>query len=382
MDPGLCECDPRGTLSDTCSSSGECECRDNVEGRHCDRCRPGTFLLRQSHQAGCLNCYCSGVTQECGEAVLYWSTLRMPIYDQNHGFRLTDKRQSLDKRTELELVNSELRYRYSGRERMVYYWELPHQFLGNKITAYGGNMTVVQRFTVAGSRAAPLSDSDVIMIGNGLGKIVGWFPFGLMLYFGFFGLFDYGTNHLMNLIISALHYVFDYDRSPNEMERHRIPIYEEGWTIRRGSAGRPVTREEYLRVLSSIDTILVRASVARNIESAAISRVNMDIAVPQVTGGPPTQGAEECRCPRGYRGFSCEECSVGYYRDPSDMVPGPLGACVKCPCNDNEQACGLGQSGRVECRCKDGWDGAYCDTRGKYKNDIFVGLGNSILLMA
>ena len=110
-------------------------------------------------------------------------------------------------------------------------------------------------------------------------------------------------------------------------------------------------------MLSSIDTILVRASVARNMESAAISRVNMDIAVPQVTGGPPTVGAEECRCPPGYRGFSCEECSVGHYRDG--------GQCVKCPCNDHEEACGLGQSGRVECRCKDGWGGAYCESRGK-----------------
>ena len=95
----------------------------------------------------------------------------MPIYDQNHGFRLTDKRQSLDKAAELELGSSELRYEYSGLERMAYYWELPHQFLGNKITAYGGNMTVVQSFTVTGARAVPLSDSDVIMIGNGLGKV-------------------------------------------------------------------------------------------------------------------------------------------------------------------------------------------------------------------
>ena len=170
VDSDTCQCDPRGTQSDTCASSGACECRNNVEGRNCDRCKPGTFLLHEAHEAGCLQCYCSGVTQECGEAVLYWSTLRMPIYDQDHGLRLTDKRQSLDKGAELELVSAELRYEYSGRERMAYYWELPHQFLGNKITAYGGNMTVVQRFTVTGGRAVPLNDSDVIMIGNGLGK--------------------------------------------------------------------------------------------------------------------------------------------------------------------------------------------------------------------
>ena len=74
VDPGTCQCDPRGTLSDTCASSGECECRVNSEGRNCDRCRPGTFLLHEFHEAGCLQCYCSGVTQECSKAVLYWST--------------------------------------------------------------------------------------------------------------------------------------------------------------------------------------------------------------------------------------------------------------------------------------------------------------------
>ena len=164
------------------------------------------------------------------------------------------------------------------------------------------------------------------------------------------------------------------EHNPYEKERRRIPIYEEGWSLRRGSASRPATREEYLRVLSSIDTILVRASVARNMETAAISRVNMDIAVPQETGGPPTVGAEECRCPPGYRGFSCEECAVGYYRDS-----GPQGQCVKCPCNDNEQACGLGQSGRVECRCKDGWGGAYCESRGEYSSALGHHLGSFVL---
>ena len=174
-----------------------------------------------------------------------------------------------------------------------------------------------------------------------------------------------------------MHYAFTTERIPNQQERRRIPIYEEGWSLRRGSASRPATREEYLRVLSSIDTILVRASVARNMETAAISRVNMDIAVPQATGGPPALGAEECRCPPGYRGFSCEECAVGHYREAGSGPLG-LGRCVKCPCNDNEQACGLGQSGRVECRCKDGWGGAFCDSRGEYNLNI---LGHPLTML-
>ena len=117
-----------------------------------------------------MSCYCSGVTDECDEASLYWSTLRYPIYDDNHGLRLTDIRQSMDKTGELQLGSGELSYRYGPQDRRVYYWELPYQFLGNKITAYGGNMTIVQRYTSTSGRATPLSDSDVIMIGNDLSK--------------------------------------------------------------------------------------------------------------------------------------------------------------------------------------------------------------------
>ena len=38
-----------------------------------------------------------------------------------------------------------------------------------------------------------------------------------------------------------MHYAFDTEGNPNEKERRRIPIYEEGWSLRRGSASRPAT---------------------------------------------------------------------------------------------------------------------------------------------
>lgn len=70
--------------------------------------------------------------------------------------------------------------------------------------------------------------------------------------------------------------------------RRRVPIYEDGWFTRRDQA--PVTREKFLGVLSSVDTIMVRATLAQNMVSTSISRVNMDIAVPQQTGGPLALG--------------------------------------------------------------------------------------------
>ena len=39
-----CNCDPTGSVSTVCNNlGGQCQCRPNVFGRHCDRCRPGYY---------------------------------------------------------------------------------------------------------------------------------------------------------------------------------------------------------------------------------------------------------------------------------------------------------------------------------------------------
>lgn len=46
-----CQCDPQGSLSTLCESSGgQCRCRANVVGRNCDQCAPATYLFSP---AGC-----------------------------------------------------------------------------------------------------------------------------------------------------------------------------------------------------------------------------------------------------------------------------------------------------------------------------------------
>ena len=39
-----CDCDPTGSKSNICDEfGGQCECKENVIGRRCDQCAPGTY---------------------------------------------------------------------------------------------------------------------------------------------------------------------------------------------------------------------------------------------------------------------------------------------------------------------------------------------------
>lgn len=56
-----CVCDAVGTVnaSTTCDAmTGQCPCKDNVDGVHCDRCKVGYFNLTDDNLAGCTTCSC------------------------------------------------------------------------------------------------------------------------------------------------------------------------------------------------------------------------------------------------------------------------------------------------------------------------------------
>lgn len=58
--------------------------------------------------------------------------------------------------------------------------------------------------------------------------------------------------------------------------------------------------------LADLDEILIRATYSTSTAAAAIADVTMDVAVPPQPGLPPAPEVEECRCPPGYHGLSCQ----------------------------------------------------------------------------
>lgn len=61
-----------------------------------------------------------------------------------------------------------------------------------------------------------------------------------------------------------------------------------------------------MMVLADLDDVLIRASYHTEMRSSSISGVHMDIAVPEYTGLAQALEVEQCQCPHGYRGLSCQ----------------------------------------------------------------------------
>lgn len=58
--------------------------------------------------------------------------------------------------------------------------------------------------------------------------------------------------------------------------------------------------------LADLDELLVRATFSSVPRAASISAVSLEVAQPGPSGGPRALEVEECRCPPGYVGLSCQ----------------------------------------------------------------------------
>uniref|UniRef100_A0A8K9XVS9 Laminin subunit alpha 3 n=1 Tax=Oncorhynchus mykiss TaxID=8022 RepID=A0A8K9XVS9_ONCMY len=71
-----CLCDRRGSVLELCDASGRCVCREGVEGRQCDRCRPGHHTFPNCQISGHCLCHPGVVGQQCDRCSV--SGLRFP----------------------------------------------------------------------------------------------------------------------------------------------------------------------------------------------------------------------------------------------------------------------------------------------------------------
>ncbi|XP_054868568.1 basement membrane-specific heparan sulfate proteoglycan core protein isoform X9 [Amphiprion ocellaris] len=324
------KCDNRGTVS---SSSRPCSCKNNVAGALCDECKDGFFHLSEANPEGCLRCFCMGVTKQCASSTWNREQVRGGVNGQLFSLSNAANTKTISEGIS-QRGSSEVVYRsFSSVPNDVYYWVLPESFRGDKVTAYGGELRYTVKFQPYQRSLAINGQPDVVLQGNGI----------------------------------FLEHYSQTKPLPRVQQTVTVTFRESEW---RRADGQPCTREHLLMALADITVFMIRATYADNIVESSISDIKMDIAVPHSTGNERALEVEECACPQGYRGPSCQECDEGYTRTSSGLY---LGTCERCDCNGHASGCDP-ESGRC-LQCLHNTAGARCERcqTGFYGNPLTGG---------
>ncbi|XP_067423107.1 basement membrane-specific heparan sulfate proteoglycan core protein isoform X3 [Emydura macquarii macquarii] len=298
-----CSCDPQGSVSRQCGASGQCQCKPNVEGLSCSSCRANHFHLSAENHEGCLPCFCMGVTQQCTSSSYYRRLVTSPFLPGDFQSFALVNRQRTTRITSgfavaLSAEGPQLSYgRFGQLGQESYYWQLPELYQGDKVSSYGGRLRYTLSY-IAGGRSVPLPDADLQITGNDI-TLVAYQP----------------------------------ELQPRDRRSFEIVFREQYW---KRPDGQHATREHLMMALADLDEILIRATYSTDMVSASIAGVSMETAGPTYSNLPRALEVEECRCPPGYQGLSCQDCAAGYTRTGGGLY---LGHCELCECNGHSDSC-------------------------------------------
>uniref|UniRef100_A0A3P8YRH4 Laminin, alpha 1 n=1 Tax=Esox lucius TaxID=8010 RepID=A0A3P8YRH4_ESOLU len=315
-----CDCSLEGSLNtDPCT---ECVCKDNVMGANCDLCKQGFFSLEASNLEGCTECFCFGVSGVCESSA--WS-MSQTVF--SNGWLLPTESPSIytapvtDEDSNLIVPNITT----IQADRFVSVWAAPGPFLGNRLTSYGGflNYSVAYDVSVENVDKSLPSQFDLIIEGNG-----------------------------RTLRQSTPRHLF---LTPLREQLVAVRLLPEGFVDLH--TGHRADRDQLMTVLADVARLRVRGHLNASAEGALrLSAVSLDVA--DINAASPIQAlnVEQCECPWGYSGTSCEILCVGrFYDNWSSMI---TGNCLQCECNDHATEC---DTNGVCLDCTHNTTGPHCD---------------------
>ncbi|KAK7100471.1 laminin subunit alpha-2-like isoform X2 [Littorina saxatilis] len=318
-----CPCNPAGSV-DPKACNQPCRCKANVGGRDCGQCLPGYFNLDRNNPDGCMECFCFGVTTQCASAG--WGLSEISHMDdwvlstlEDGGLTLLARRFNgwLEAKTYLLDVNnidvniSPTSTRYTPNKE-VHYWLAPMMFLGNRMSSYGGRLKYTVKFTLDGNLADRfhLPDPDLILRGSGMTIAHGR---------------QYKRENLENMV--------------------SIRLTEDEWYHLENR--QPVTRQEFMTVLYSLQQLMIKATYHTAQDTVFLRDVSLDVASPLVMSNRTLTSVEQCQCPEGYAGLSCESCTPGWRRESNQLY---AGVCRRCECYNHASECDPNTGACQACR--------------------------------
>lgn len=314
-------CDPRGTQRSL--SGGRCECKLFATGAKCDQCNANSFHLNDISEEGCIDCFCMGVSKTCTSSSWYRDSIRAAFNTPRTEFSvITDYENPENIPLQIRSQNNEVSFHGSSNDLNVYYWRLPASFSGDKVTSYGGYLNYTNRYTpLAGGIMSRNNAPDVVIRSK---------------------------NDL-----TFVHYRRG-EIAPSDSQTYAVPILEAHWERLDGQS---VRREYLLMALADVWDIFIKATYTTITDEAALSHVSLDIASQYNTGSyVRAVEVEQCSCPLGHQGLSCEDCAPGYTRGQGGLY---LGLCEPCNCHGHSDECDP-ETGTCE-NCRDNTFGEQCE---------------------
>lgn len=241
-----------------------------------DVCPAGQFNSEAQTEDECINCFCFGVTTSCKSADLFVYQLAPPARSlQVVGISYPDYHISNFSTQELNSVQHGIQLRYSNLPvtREEPYYALSSEYLNNQLKSYGGSIRYVIEYIGSGP---PNSSPDIILIGNGQTL----------------------TYRHPDRITQSIQ---------NQVDAKLLPGH---WFTKEG---RSASRQEIMFALGNVEHILIKLQYINAIQrQTELLHVAMDSAGANDLGLGSATLVEECNCPTGYTGLSCEVSIFNY----------------------------------------------------------------------
>ena len=328
-----CSCDIKGTIpGGECDDN--CQCKSFVSGEKCDACMDGYFGLNLDNAEGCVKCYCSGIAGTCESFEVQRTSI-----ETLEGWSVTDISKSQvayptrDNDTGFMVFGM-----YELQDIEAVYWSAPPMYLGNRLENYGSHFLfhmdwVIVRGDTSGK---PTSGPNFILIGKN----------GMKIAFGD-GTFK-NSNASVDILMTEDGWYHVPKTVKDIITRLRRTEYR----------GDPVTRTQFMSVLSNLDSILVRGTFHTDQAEGILKRATFytgdidtsnDVSE-EIFSSSSFNYVEKCHCPPGYAGLSCEECQFGHIAiHDNSTTHEKIIKCFPCDCNGHSNSCDVVESQCGEC---------------------------------
>lgn len=295
-----CGCSVEGSQDNVplCDNKGKCRCKKNVEGEKCDRCKPGFFDLQLTNDLGCVACFCYGHSNQCTSSKGYSIYPIESTFNRDSERWIVKDKYGNDISIQYNSLGQNIGATSSFHDNTLYF-HAPHKFLDDKKYSYNRNLTF--NLQITGGKGNILSTiEDIVIEGNGIKILSPIFAQG---------------NPLPN----------------SRMQTYRFRLNEDmayGWSPQLNS-------RDFIALLANITAIKIKATYS-DMGSGFIDEVMLETAIAS-PGSNQATWVETCSCPDGHTGQHCESCTAGFKHDPPRG--GKAAKCVPCKCNQHGEYC-------------------------------------------